>query len=389
VFRPFPQGNTRRWRWVAAVLFAIGTASRAAPAQKVPQRFRDPEDGRMDVSDWLLNQKGFLPIPILITEPALGLGAGLFVAFFSRSIAEGAQPEGTFVPPAIYGGGGFYTSGGSAGGAGFAFLPFRRDHFRYVGALGSVALELDFFGFDPEGPLQDDPIAYRIDPSFTFHRLQGRIPGTNLFAGVQYTYVSVTSEFEEPPPSVIDPPELDEKVGGFGAGLEFDSRDNLLDAKRGMDVSAFTTWYGPTLGGDEAFTLTDIQGLFYGQPSTRWGYGVRVDAGLSSGDPPFFMKPWLSMRGLPATRYVNNVSLLGEAELRYSLDSRWTVLAFGGGGRVADTWSELDGASGVAAGGAGFRYLIARQLGIGSGLDFAFGPGGEFAFYIQMGSAWK
>jgi hypothetical protein len=37
----------------------------------------------------------------------------------------------------------------------------------------------------------------------------------------------------------------------------------------------------------------------------------------------------------------------------------------------------------------GFRYLIARKLGLGSGLDFALGPGGEFAFYIQTGAAWR
>jgi hypothetical protein len=371
------------------VLGACLLATRVLQAQSLPGHFRDAEDGRLDLSDWLLNQKGFLPIPILVTEPALGYGFGLAVAFFTRSIAEGTSPGGNFVPPAIAGGAGFYASGGSYGGAAFLFLPFREDHFRYVGALGAMSLALDFFGFDPDGPLSDNPVAYSIDPSFTFHRLQGRIRETNLFAGLQYTLLRTKTTFDGELPPEINPRELDVNVGGLGAGLEFDDRDNLLDARRGMDLSAVVTWYGPSFGGDESFTLYDLQGLFYGQPTRKWGYGIRVDAGLSSGDPPFFMKPWLTMRGLPATRYLNNAALLGEAELRYSIDARWTLLAFGGSGRVADTWSALSDASGVAAGGAGFRYLIARQLGLGSGLDFALGPGGEFAFYIQMGSAWK
>ena len=37
--------------------------------------FRDSTDNAIDVSDWLLNKKGFLVVPSLITEPAVGYGA--------------------------------------------------------------------------------------------------------------------------------------------------------------------------------------------------------------------------------------------------------------------------------------------------------------------------
>jgi hypothetical protein len=371
-------------------MWCLALAIVPAPSHgQAMDRFRDPEDGRLDLSDWLLNKKGVLPIPILITEPALGLGGGLFVAWFSQSIADRARTTGRYLPPTIAGGGGFYTSGGSYGGAAFLFHPFRQDRFRFVGALGSASLDLDFFGFDPDGPLADQPIAYTIDPLFAFTRFQGRLGTSPLFLGLQYSYLRTVSTFDGPVPPGIGSRELDETVGGFGGGFEFDTRDNLLDAKRGMDLTATGMWFGPSVGGDESFALFDVQGLFYGQPSDRWGYGLRVDAGLSSGDPPFFEKPWLSMRGLPAIKYLNDATLLGETEVRYSPDSRWTILAFGGGGRVADGWNALGDASTVFAGGTGFRYLIARQLGLGSGVDFAWGPGGEFAFYIQMGAAWK
>ena len=81
-------------------------ALHATPAhgQRIPDAFRDPEDGRLDMSDWLLNRKGFLPIPILITEPALGYGAGLFVAFFSQSIAEKGKTGGKYLAPTVIGG---------------------------------------------------------------------------------------------------------------------------------------------------------------------------------------------------------------------------------------------------------------------------------------------
>ena len=86
---------------------------------------------------------------------------------------------------------------------------------------------------------------------------------------------------------------------------------------------------------------------------------------------------------------MNDVTLLGEGELRYSLDARWTLLAFGGAGRVGETLGDLGAEPTVGAGGTGFRYLIARKLGLGYGLDFAFGPDGEFAVYIQAGGAWR
>ena len=37
-------------------------------------RFFDPEDGQFDLSYFLENPRGFLPIPIVVTEPAVGYG---------------------------------------------------------------------------------------------------------------------------------------------------------------------------------------------------------------------------------------------------------------------------------------------------------------------------
>ena len=55
--------------------------------------FTDPEDGALDASEWLLDRKGFLPVPILITEPAIGYGAGAALLWFNESIRERQQGE--------------------------------------------------------------------------------------------------------------------------------------------------------------------------------------------------------------------------------------------------------------------------------------------------------
>ena len=42
----------------------------------------DAEDGKVDISDYLSGATGFLPVPIIITEPAVGFGVGAAVAYF-------------------------------------------------------------------------------------------------------------------------------------------------------------------------------------------------------------------------------------------------------------------------------------------------------------------
>ena len=382
-----PSGRLgRRVRtWIIAGLSALAPAT--ALGQKIPAVFRDPEDGQFDLSDWLLTRKGFLPIPILVTEPAVGYGGGLAIAFFNQSIAEKSTPDGRFAPPTILVGGGFYTESKSYGGAGGVFLPFRDDQFRYVGALGGTSLNLEFFGFDPSGPLADRPLSYELDAWFLVQRLQARIGKSDVFLGAQYTYLDTKSAFANLPNDIPER-DLNTTVGGFATNVGYDTRDNLLDAKRGMDIIAQATWYGPAFGGAESFSKYQVQGLFYGQPTARWGWGLRADARFATGGAPFFMKPWLSMRGIPSGKYLNDVTILGEAELRYSFAARWTLLGFGGAGRVGETLGNLDDPT-VGAGGVGFRYMMARKLGLGSGVDFAFGPDGEFAFYIQTGAAWR
>jgi hypothetical protein len=74
--------------------------------------FRSPEDGWLDVSGFLDEKYGFLPVVIPITEPAVGYGAAGGLAFISKPLG-GAQeglgrPNITFLGgmgtknPAVY-----------------------------------------------------------------------------------------------------------------------------------------------------------------------------------------------------------------------------------------------------------------------------------------------
>ena len=69
---------------------------------------------------------------------------------------------------------------------------------------------------------------------------------------------------------------------------------------------------------------------------------------------------------------------LGEAQAGFG---RPDITAVGG------LWKRLSLVGFVGAGGAGFRYEVARKYGLHMGVDVAFGPG-TTAIYVQFGSAW-
>ena len=133
--RRAPSSPSRRcWAKVLAALAFIGLGSPAVSrAESFFSAFRDPDDGGVDLSEWLLDRKGFLPAPIVITEPAVGYGGGLALAFFRESIAEAvarSEAAGHLQPPDIFGGAFAATENGTKFAGAGAMLTFGDDEFR-------------------------------------------------------------------------------------------------------------------------------------------------------------------------------------------------------------------------------------------------------------------
>src|SRR4029434_10677802 len=115
--------------------------------------------------------------------------------------------------------------------------------------------------------------------------------------------------------------------------------------------------------------------------------GTRVDARAASEDTPFYMVPYIVLRGIPSARYQGERTAVVEAEARWNATRRWALMGFFGAGRAWRSDASFSDVDSHGAGGTGFRYLLARQLGVHGGLDFAWGP--DFALYIVLGNAWR
>jgi hypothetical protein len=116
-------------------------------------------------------------------------------------------------------------------------------------------------------------------------------------------------------------------------------------------------------------------------------FGVRGGATASFGEVPFYLKPYITLRGAPALRYQGDTVAETETEVRWQFYKRWSVLGFAGYGGAWNGTLDTHDTQTVVTGGTGFRYELARSYGLHAGLDTAWSPD-DHAIYIVVGSAW-
>src|SRR4051812_32272791 len=174
-----------------AAVLVITALAPFAQAQE-PSKFRD-EEGAFDLSNYLLRHRGVLPAPIIVTEPAVGYGGGVALAYFSQSFeqrAEESRAKGVAVtPPDITVAAGGKTENGTWA-LGLGHMGFwDEDRWRYVGGLGKAELQLDYYSVSGQAN------AYRIDVLGLVQQALRRVPGSNWFVGGRYVYVGTESRF--------------------------------------------------------------------------------------------------------------------------------------------------------------------------------------------------
>ncbi|GAB2791854.1 BamA/TamA family outer membrane protein [Dyella kyungheensis] len=410
---PVRRSHLTTGRWLIAMGMLLGTAhlhAQAAPdgkqaastplsPERVPEspdekptswwnNFRDPEDGALDMSRWLLQHKGALLVPIIITEPAVGNGGGLAAVFFQApKQSEASKESGLRIPPDIYGAAAFKTENGTWGyGLGGSFH-FKDDRWRYAGAVGKINVNLDYY---TQGlRLAPRKIGYNLDGIFSYQKVSRRLGNSDLFLSVRWIYMDLDSRLNlSSNDQYFQPRDFAHRASGLGLGLDYDSRDNTLTPSKGWLWRLEATPYSPAFGSDNTFQSYRAHAYGYFPLGRDWVLGTRADYRSARGDVPFYQQPSIDLRGIAYGRYQDqNVGVL-EAELRWNFRPRWALLGFGGAGKAWGRTLDFGDASTHTAEGVGFRYLISRTLGLYAGLDWAWSEG-DHAYYIQVGSAWR
>jgi len=379
----------------ARYLLAVFLLAPPAVAASFFDQFIDPLDGQFDTSTWLIDNRGFLPVPIVITEPAVGAGLGAAAVFFHDNAAEDSKPaaDDRLLPPSLSVLFGAATENGTwlAGGAHRGV--WKDDHIRYLGALARASLNLSFYGADGGEVNGDDGLDFNGDGWYLLQELMFRIPDSDFFLGGRFDYLSMDIRFDDgDPASGLPPAQLGQnQTAGLGLLAGYDTRDNIFTPNRGVLAELEAMFHDGSWIGDFTYQKYRAAALFYWDPHPKWVLGWRLDGRFVNGDPPFYALPFIDLRGIPAMRYQGEDVLVTEVEARWNFSGRWTLVGFTGVGAAEDSLDDLIGSGDRDLRhtyGAGARYLIARRLGMQAGIDLARGPE-DTAVYLQFGSAWQ
>jgi outer membrane protein assembly factor BamA len=177
---------------------------------------------------------------------------------------------------------------------------------------------------------------------------------------------------------------LPTKTAGLGLVGVYDSRNNTLWPTDGTWFEITATDYGDYFGGDFDYQKYILKFAQYFPVINTVTLAYRLDGSFIDGDAPFYDLSSLKLRGFAGGRYVDNQAVSAQVEGRWNFYKKWTVLLFGGAGRIADEVSDLGSSSTQWAGGAGIRYMIAEGQKLNIGIDVAYGDG-ETAIYVQIG----
>jgi hypothetical protein len=349
--------------------------------------FSDSEDGQFDMSDFLLKHKGALPVPVVITEPAVGYGLGLGLVFFSGPLQQTEGVDGDSrsnrVPPNVTAVGGLYTQNGTWAAAVGHFHTWDNDRYRYLGGLAKVDAHLDYFG------LSSQPRAYTLQGVALLQQLLVRIGDSRWYAGLRYLFFDSSAAFASGNvPGELPGFQKDQRIGALSAIVDYDSRDNIFYPARGVFAEFDAQVARTAFGGTENYNVYAARGYTWLPLTHALILGLRLDGRFSTGDIPFYAQPYVDLRGVRKGQYQDRNEVTAEVELRWDLTSRWSLLGFTGAGKAYGRWHSFSDAQTVHSIGAGFRYLIARKLGLSIGVDVAHSKD-QNAFYIQVGSAWR
>lgn len=368
--------------FVSVKEFALATAFSSlcltsAGAEGWNDKFIDPEDNKFDVTSFL-GRGGFVPVPIIITEPAVDKGFGILGQFVH------GHPSDKDVSRTMVGA--FYTGNSSYGLGAQRMGSLNEGRIKYTVGGGGANLNLPIYPFG-----SSQAIDYN-DESYGFMaKARAQIGDTPWYFGpsAKYRVSRIKLNADGPLGEIVNRFQTDNRYVSLGVQATYDTRDNVLTPLEGINAAMSYDAYDEAIGSDSDFEIGAIAlHGFHKFADSSWSVAGMARYDWSGGDTPFFMAPQVSLRGVSAGRYAGDYASSAEIQVRKDFNRRWAGVAFAGYGQSFASSSGLyENSGGVSTYGLGFRYKIARKLGIDVGIDVAKGPE-ETIWMIQFGHAW-
>lgn len=251
-------------------------------------------------------------------------------------------------------------------------------------------INLEFFGLGGDRAPDDQGLDYTINARGGAAGASYRFGDRPLWLGLRYANMRTTVDPSGATPSGTPAiPGTDRYLDlvALTPSLTFDTRDNLFTPIRGGYLDLSIPVFRTALGADRDFERATLTGITFRPLTHSLFFGARGTVRTSSNGTPFFLRPFIVLHGVEALRYQGEQAAEIETELRWQFHRRFSLVGFGGAGAARIDADERRRQQSVATGGAGLRYLLAREHGLHMGLDLAFGPDDPI-LYVVFGSAW-
>lgn len=341
------------------------------------------------------NRFRLLPIPIFITEPAVGEGLGVALALFHpvksgkgddtrvatlESMAEYSTPRKA--PPVVTGVAGAYTNSKSwFGGIGHT-NNWRNDSIRYTGLLAAAKINSSIY-------VLGLPIDFSMEASMIYQDMKFRVADSDFMIGAAVSYLNADNTFGFGLPEDGEDGRFAADIRNVGLALKgaYETRDNTMNPRTGQLVELSVWRYDDSIGGDYDYWSAKLKALSFHSLTEKFTLGFRLDFSGVDGRAPFFAVPFVKLRGVPALRYQNKIAGAVEMEARYLVRPKWEVSAFAGLGYTSDDIPIYENPDSIYNFGFGARYNIFQAHNVWIGLDIARGPE-DWNYYIQVGHPW-
>jgi hypothetical protein len=219
----------------------------------------------------------------------------------------------------------------------------------------------------------------------------------NLFVGAEFDFQKMYNvSFTKTNPVNYDYPNGYKGSSniGFGMGLVYDNRKNVMNVREGLFAELAFLNYSASLGSTNSFRSTQFDVRYFRKGiNPKDVLALQGSALLNKGDAPFNQMAMMGgesmMRGYYLGRFRDKNMLATQAEYRFlpfTFSNRWGAAAFVSGATVAPTAINLLSSQFKMAGGVGARYLIFKSKDIFVRFDVAFTREGN-GYYFFIGEA--
>jgi hypothetical protein len=363
---------------VLLVVSMILSAAAQADEDKTDTRPPIAPDIREDESRLKIQKGNFVVVPIPISNPTLdaGLVAGAANFYGQTEEQRKAQPASVTAVAAMY------TSNDSRAAAIVQQNYWRNDRWRFTGVLGAADLRLSLIAPDEESGTES--VDWRIDGMFLLTRLSRRISG-DWYGGAFVRVVNAAQGLEfggESGGFNTD----DVRSAGIGFTAEYDSRDLPINTYSGRQLRVDALFNDEAIGSNDTYQSYDASFKSFHEVLGSAVLAWEVRACQREGTVPLWDSCRIKLRGFSATDYLGKVSYSAQAELRWRLSRRWGLVAFGGAGEVARSFSGFRDRASIPSYGAGVRFSVLPAKRINIRLDYAKSRDSD-AIHFSVGEA--